>query len=88
MPKVKSRQLSFYGNHIYDQVIPKDHLLKLLNKAVDFSFVNELCRDVYTSDFGRPACGLEMTFNIIFLQFLYDVSDRHIEKEDNPGHHH
>jgi IS5 family transposase len=83
MLRVKSSQLSFYGNHIYDRVIPKDHFLKLLNKAVDFSFVNELCRDAYTPDFGRPAYGPEMMFKIIFLQFLYDVSDRRIEEEVN-----
>jgi len=81
--KVKSRQLSFYGNHIYDRVIPEYHFLKLLNKAVDFSFVNKLCRDVYTPDFGRPAYGPEMMFKIIFLQFLYDVSGRRIEEEVN-----
>lgn len=44
MLRTKSSQLSFYGNHIYDRVIPKDHFLKLLNKVADFSFVNELCR--------------------------------------------
>ncbi len=76
-------QLSFYGNHIYDRIIPRDHFLKLLDKAVDFSFVNELCRDAYTPDFGRPAYGPEMMFKIIFLQFLYDVSDRRIEEEVN-----
>ena len=83
MLKVKSSQLSFYGNHIYDRVIPEDHFLKLLSKAVDFSFVNELCRDVYTPDIGRPAYEPEMMFKIIFLQFLYDVSDRRIEEEVN-----
>jgi len=54
MLRTKSSQLSFYGNRIYDRVIPEDHFLKLLNKAVDFSFVNELCRDVYvTSEIGK-----------------------------------
>jgi IS5 family transposase len=83
MLREKSSQLSFYGNHIYDRVIPKDHFLKLLNKAVDFSFVNELCRDAYTPDFGRSAYSPEMIFKIVFLQFLYDVSDRRIEEEVN-----
>jgi IS5 family transposase len=83
MLRAKSSQFSFYGNHIYDRVIPKDHFLKLLDKAVDFSFVNELCRDAYTPDFGRPAYGPDMMFKIIFLQFLYDVSDRRIEEEVN-----
>lgn len=83
MLRVKSSQISFYGNHIYDRVIPEDHFLKLLDKTVDFSFVNELCRDAYTPDFGRPAYGPEMMFKIIFLQFLYDVSDRRIEEAVN-----
>jgi len=83
MLRPKSTQTSFYGNHIYDRIIPEDHFLKLLDKAVDFSFINELCRDAYTPDFGRPAYGPEMMFKIIFLQFLYDVSDRRIEEEVN-----
>ena len=66
-----------------DRVIPHNHFLKLLDKAVDFSFVNQLCRDAYTPDFGRPAYEPEMMFKIIFLQFLYDVSDRRIEEEVN-----
>jgi IS5 family transposase len=83
MLRPKSAQTSFYGNHIYDRVIPKDHFLKLLDKAVDFSFVNELCRGAYTPDFGRPAYGPQIMFKIIFLQFLYNVSDRRIEEEVN-----
>jgi IS5 family transposase len=83
MLRAKSNQLSFYGNHIYDRVIPKDHFLKLLDKAIDFSFVNELCRDAYTTDFGRPAYEPERMFKILFLQFLYDISDRRIEEEVN-----
>ena len=83
MLRAKSSQFSFYGNHINDRLIPKDHFLKLLDKAVDFSFVNELCRDAYTPDFGRPAYEPEMMFKMIFLQFLYDVSDRRIEEEVN-----
>ncbi len=77
----KSTQLSFYVNHIYDRVIPEDHFLKLLNRAVDFSFVNELCRDAYTPEFGRPAYAPEMMFKILYLQFLYDISDRRVEEE-------
>ena len=83
MLRAKSSQLSFYGNHIYERVIPNNHFLKLLDKAVDFSFVNELCRDAYTPDFGRPAYEPEMMFKILFLQFLYDISDRRVEEEVN-----
>jgi transposase len=64
-------------------VIPKTHFLKLLDKAVDFSFVNELCQDAYTPHFGRLAYEPEMMFKILFLQFLYDISDRRAEEEVN-----
>jgi IS5 family transposase len=83
MLKPRSSQLSFYGDHIYDQVIPDDHFLKLLDRAVDFSFVNELCREAYNPDIGRPAYEPQMMFKILFLQFLYDISDRRIEEEVN-----
>ena len=37
MLRAKSIQLSFYGNHICDRVIPKGHFLKLLNKVFGLS---------------------------------------------------
>ena len=83
MLRRRSAQTSFYGEYIYDRVIPKDHILKLLDQAVDLSFVNKLCQDAYVPDLGRPAYEPEMMFKILFLQFLYDVSDRRIEEEVN-----
>jgi IS5 family transposase len=83
MLKPRSSQLSFYGDHIYERVIPENHFLKLMEKTVDFSFINELCRDAYTPDKGRPAYEPQMMFKMLFLQFLYDISDRRIEEEVN-----
>jgi len=83
MLKPKSSQLSFYGDHIYDRIIPEGHFLKQLEKAIDFSFVNDLCRDAYNPDIGRPAYEPQMMFKMLFLQFLYDISDRRIEEEVN-----
>jgi IS5 family transposase len=81
MLRTRSSQLSFYGNHIYDRVIPGDHFLKRLAKAVDFSFVNDLCHDAYSPDIGRPAYEPALMFKILLLQFLYDISDRRIIEE-------
>jgi IS5 family transposase len=83
MLKPKSSQLSLYGDHIYDRVISEDHFLKRLEKTVDFSFVNDLCRDAYNSDLGRPAYEPHLMVKMVFLQFLYDISDRRIEEEVN-----
>ncbi len=35
MLRAKSSQLSFYGNHIYDRVIPEDHFLQSLYDVSD-----------------------------------------------------
>jgi IS5 family transposase len=83
MLKPKSSQLSFYGDHIYDRIIPEDHFLKQLERTVDFSFVNDLCRDAYNPDVGRPAYEPQMMFRMLFFQFLYDISDRRVEEEVN-----
>jgi len=76
---------SFFGYFLYDQIVPKNHFLRKLAAAVDFSFVNELCQDAYPN-FGKagnrpyePA----MLFKIIFLAFLYNVSLRDMEEQIN-----
>ena len=43
-----------YGPEIYEKLVPEDHILCRINKQVDFSFVNENCKDLYSQDQGRP----------------------------------
>jgi hypothetical protein len=58
MLRNESKQLNFYSL-IYDR-IPENHLLKQIDKAVSFSFVNEMLKNSYCSNFGRPAKEPEM----------------------------
>ncbi|MFH1421268.1 MAG: hypothetical protein ABIH42_00910, partial [Planctomycetota bacterium] len=50
----KSSQMSFYGI-IYNELIPKDHLLRRITNAVDFRFVAPLVADCYSTDNGRKS---------------------------------
>jgi IS5 family transposase len=68
---------------VYDKVVPKDHILRVIDKTVDFSFVNDLVKDAYCVDNGRPAWSPLLMFKVVFLQFLYDLSDYRIEDELN-----
>jgi transposase len=43
---------------------------------VDFFFINDLVKDRYTPDFGRPAEDPEFMLRLCLLQYLYDDSDR------------
>ena len=80
MLKPKSPQASFYGSYLYDRIVPADHLLRKINKVVDFSFVHDIVKDRYTLDFGRPAEDPEFMLRLCLLQYLYGDSDRQAEE--------
>jgi transposase len=80
MLKPRSPQASFYGSYLYDKIVPVDHLLRKINQVVNFSFVNELVKDRYTPDFGRPAEDPEFMLRLCLLQYLYGDSDREVEE--------
>ena len=78
MLKPRSPQASFYGSYLYDRIVPQDHLLRKINQTVDFSFVNDLVKDRYTPNFGRPAEDPEFMLRLCLLQYLYGDSDRQV----------
>jgi hypothetical protein len=43
--------------------------------------VNDLCRDAYDPEVGRPVYEPVMMIKILFLQFLYNMSDGRVEEE-------
>lgn len=77
MPK----QMSVYS-FLYER-IPEDHVLKRISSAVDFSFVNELLSESYCKNNGRPAKEPEMMMKLLFLQYLYQLSDVKVMEEAN-----
>ena len=71
--KEPEKQQSFYCV-LYDK-IPEDHILKKVSNVVDFSFINELLEGSYCKNFGRPAKEPEMMMKLLFLEYLYNLSD-------------
>ena len=63
---------------LYDIVIPKDHLLRQINELVDFSFVDEMLRETYTLDNGRPGYRPQVMFKYLMLKRMYELSDRDV----------
>ena len=37
---------------IMEQMVPEDHFLRKVDRAVDFSFIYELCSPLYSADNG------------------------------------
>ena len=63
---------------IYEDVVPKKHLLRLIKENIDFSFVNKLIESSYCIEFGRPAKEPELMLKYEFLKSLHDYSDREV----------
>lgn len=79
MLKNEHKQLSWYSI-LYDK-IPEDHILRTINNAVNFSFINELLEDSYCKYYGRPAKEPEMMVKLLILQYLYNLSDVRVIEE-------
>jgi transposase len=61
--------------------IPEKHILKLIDKFVDFSFINNLLAASYCKYYGRPAKEPEMMAKLSMLQYLYNLSDQRVIEE-------
>ena len=69
---------------IMEEMIPKNHLLRRIDCAVDFSFIDKLCAPLYSADTGRPAIPPEVLFRMLFVGYLYGVkSETRLEEEVN-----
>ncbi|HAH07642.1 MAG TPA: hypothetical protein DCM05_14160 [Elusimicrobia bacterium] len=75
-------QSGFFGDFLYDQVLPQDHLLRKLKELVEAGRINEACRGLY-SETGRPGWEPALLFRMLFLQHLHEISSRDIEEQVN-----
>ncbi|MBQ9872785.1 MAG: IS1182 family transposase [Eubacterium sp.] len=56
-----------------DDLVPQDHLLRLIDRAIDWSFIYGLVEDRYCSDNGRPSIDPVVLIKIPFIQYLYGI---------------
>ncbi len=56
-----------------DDLVPQDHLLRLIDKAIDWSFIYDLVEDKYCLDNGRPSLDPVVLIKIPFIQYLYGI---------------
>ncbi len=56
-----------------DSMVPQDHMLRLIDKAIDWNFIYDLVEDKYCPDNGRPSMDPVMLIKIPFIQYLYGI---------------
>ena len=65
-----------------EQLVPQDHLLRKIDKYIDFSFIRELTKDLYCHTNGRPAVDPVVLFKMLFIGYLYGIrSERQLVKD-------
>ena len=56
-----------------DDLVPEDHLLRLVDAAIDWSFIYDLVEEKYCPDNGRPSMDPVTLIKIPFIQYLFGI---------------
>ena len=69
----KTQRQGEYELVMLEELVPQDHFLRKVEAAVDFSFIHDMCKDLYCLDNGRPAIEPELLFKMLLLGYLYGI---------------
>lgn len=56
-----------------DDMVPQDHLLRIIDKAINWNFIYDLVQDKYSQETGRPSLDPVMLIKIPLIQYLYGI---------------
>lgn len=57
-----------------EEFVPKDHLLRKIDSAVDFTKIYDFVSDLYCQDNGRPSVDPVVLVKMVLIQHLYGIS--------------
>ena len=56
-----------------EEFVPKDHLLRKIDRAVDFTHIYDIVKELYSTDCGRPSIDPVVLFKMVLIQHLYAI---------------
>lgn len=56
-----------------DDMVPQDHMLRKIDKAINWNFIYDLVVDRYCHDNGRPSLDPVILIKLVFIQYLYGI---------------
>jgi len=71
----QNKNANFFDSYVFDNLLPKEHILLDIKKEIDFSFVEKELEDLYDTKNGRPAYPPEVLFKMLFLEFYYNLRE-------------
>lgn len=65
-----------------EQLVPQDHILRKIDRYIDFSFIKDLTYDLYWHTNGRPGVDPVVLFKMLFIGYLFGIrSERQLVKD-------
>jgi len=74
----ENNQKDFFDDYVYRRLLPEKHILLDIKSKIDFSFVEEVSKPLYSDNMGRPSFPPAVLFKMLFLEFFYSLSDYEI----------
>ena len=68
--KMERDQIEFVS---IEELIPKDHLLRKIDEAVDFNKIYEFVEELYCPDNGRPSIDPVVLFKMTLIQHIFGI---------------
>ena len=56
-----------------DQLVPEDHILRKIDRYIDFTFIYDLVEDKYSTETGRPSIDPVVLIKIAIIQFMFGI---------------
>jgi transposase len=80
-PEKKKPQEELFPFVEMERLIPENHILRMIDRYVDFSFIDDLVDHTYSETTGRPAADPELLVRILLLGYLYNLSENKLFEE-------
>ena len=56
-----------------EDLVPKNHMLRDIERAIDFNFIYDLVSDLYCENNGRPSIDPVVLFKIVLIQYIFGI---------------
>jgi transposase len=78
-PEVQQQELEMVS---VECLVPSEHLLRKIDRVVEFGFIHDRVKHLYAENNGRPALEPVVLFKLLLLGYLYGVrSERQLMRE-------
>ena len=78
---VETGKNSFFGDYIYDQIVPQDHFLRKLKQIIPWERFTKRLIGLYKGGgmYGRPPFEPALLLKMEMVAYLYNLSERQVE---------